>query len=274
MLKAESKVLPLMYKLIAADIDGTLLDSARVLRPATENAIRRAREAGVLFTLSTGRPIQGIRKFRHLLSPDVPVITYNGSMVLTADTGRIILSDRLPEDAARTVWREGCARGTTVVAWADNRLYCNRVSEIVLDYRTLTMETPNEIADFEPIAGHVTKMIWLDDAETVVRYRAELGTSLGDGVRFTTSNPRYLEFMNSRVSKSAALRAVADALGFAREEIIAIGDGLNDLDMIEAAGMGVAMGNAHPRVLAAADFVTKTNDEDGLAYMIEELILR
>ena len=262
-----------MYKLIAADIDGTLLDSARTLRPATEDAIRQAKDAGVLFTLSTGRPLQGIRKFRHLLSPDVPVITYNGSMVLTADTGRVILSDGLPEEAARTIWREGCARGTTVIAWANNHLYCNRVSEIVLDYRTLTMETPIEITDFAPIAGHVTKMLWLDEPETVIRYMDELGTSLGDSVRFTTSNPRYLEFMNSRVSKSAALLAVAEELGFAREEIIAIGDGLNDLDMIEAAGMGVAMGNAHPRVLEAARFVTKTNDEDGLAYMIEKLIL-
>ena len=264
------------YRLIAADIDGTLLNSRRELTPGTVRAVREAQRAGVLFTLCTGRPLQGIRNYAFLLSPDVPVITYNGAMVLTADTREILYERGLDDENALTIWREGVARDVNVIVWSRNVLYCSRINEAVMDYRSLTMETPHPLSGEEDFlrqcAGGITKMIWIADAASNEGYLRELPGILGDRVRYTTSNPRFLEFMNRDVSKSAALAGAAAHLGLRREQVIAVGDGLNDLDMIRWAGTGVAMGNASETVRNAADLVVPDNDSDGLACMVRRLI--
>lgn len=265
------------YKLIAADIDGTLLTNDRRLTERTEAAIRAAKEKGVLFTLSTGRPLQGIRRYAHLLSENVPVITYNGSVVLTADTQEVLYSAGLPDEAARLICREAITRDVTAVAWAGGQLYARRINDDVMDYRLMTMEmpilVPHEQTFLEATAGQVTKMLWIDTPDTIARYMKEMNAILPGGVKCVTSNPRYLEFIRGDVSKSAALASAAEHLGITREEVIAVGDGLNDLDMITWAGTGVAMGNAADAVKEAADLITSSNEEDGLARVIEKLIL-
>jgi len=265
------------YKLIAADIDGTLLTNDRRLTERTVEAIRAARKKGVLFTLSTGRPLQGIRRYAHLLSENVPVITYNGSVVLTADTQEVLYSVGLPDEAALFICREALRRDVTAVAWAGNRLYARRINDDVMDYRLMTMEmpilVPDEASFTDATGDQVTKMLWIDAPDTIARYMKEMNAILPPEVKCVTSNPRYLEFMRCGVSKSAALSSAAEHLGIAREDVIAVGDGLNDLDMISWAGMGVAMGNAADAVKKAADYVTLSNEEDGLAKAIEKLIL-
>ncbi|MBQ3791485.1 MAG: Cof-type HAD-IIB family hydrolase, partial [Clostridia bacterium] len=215
------------YRLIAADIDGTLLTSSRQLTDRTREAILAAREKGVLFTLSTGRPIVGIRPFLDLLSEDVPVITYNGAMVIRSGSEEILFSQNLDDKVVSKIFRLGLKRGATVVAWAQNRLYCTRIDQRLLDYRSITMETPHLVSSPLEIPRPVTKMLWLDDAEKNRQNMDYLRGRLPN-VHYITSSPVLLEFMNAAVSKSAALRSLASSLGIPMEQVIAVGDGLND----------------------------------------------
>lgn len=259
------------YQLIAADIDGTLINSKRELTAETVRAIKEAQAAGVLFTLSTGRPIMGIRQFRELLSPNVPLITYNGGMVLHSDDETIIFSAKLQASSVREIYRLGLERDTTIVIWVKNKLYVNRINDAVLNYRTITMETPHLIEDLSLLENDVTKMIWIDSPENNQRFLRELEGSL-PGVNYSTSTPILLEFMDASVSKAVALEKVADSLNIPMESVIAVGDGLNDLPMIAAAGCGVAMANGHEKTKAAAKYITHSNDDEGIAFMIDSLI--
>ena len=262
------------YRLLASDIDGTLITSNQELTTETLDAIEALKAQGKLFTLSTGRPIMGVSKYTHLVSPGVPLISYNGAMIIRPDNGEIIFERGLSDESAREVIRRGNERGVIVIVWAKNRLFANKINEHVEGYQRITGETINLIDDPEDvIALGVTKCLWLDSAENISVYSDELRAVPIEGVNFCTSTPTLLEFMCEGVSKGEGLKKVCEYCGVDISEAIAAGDELNDLSMIETAGLGVAMGNAHRDIKAAAKHITLSNDENGLAVMIDEFML-
>ena len=111
------------YRLIACDMDGTLLNSENKITTRTVEAIKAAKEKGVVFTLSTGRPVQGVEKYIDLLDLDCPVITYNGAVIVHSRSGEIIFSQNMDNDDARTVYNEAVKRGTMFLVWSQNKLY-------------------------------------------------------------------------------------------------------------------------------------------------------
>lgn len=262
------------YRLLASDIDGTLITSNQELTDETLAAIDKLKAEGKFFTLSTGRPIMGIAKYLHLVSPGVPLISYNGAMIIRPDNGEIIFERGLSATSAREVIRRGNERGTIVIVWAKNKLFANKINEYVEGYQRITGEEINLFGDVEEvIALGVTKCLWLDSAENISKYNDELQAEPIDGVNFCTSTPMLLEFMCEGVSKGEGLKKVCEYCNIDISEAIAAGDELNDLSMIEVAGLGVAMGNAHNAIKAAANHITLTNDENGLAAMINEYML-
>lgn len=263
------------YKLIAADMDGTLLNNKGEITPGTLRAIEKAVESGVIFTISTGRPLQGIERYSQLLNLKAPIIAYNGALIVVADTGEILFQQNLETEDARQILKFGTRYHTTMCVWSDNQLYGNILNGRIYDYKRMSQVEPRLIEDEEALLRQgITKILWYDEVGAIRRWQKRLACETFENVTFCTSKPVFLEFFNSKVSKAVALEKVGQLYHIKREEMIAIGDGFNDQTMLEYAGLGVAMGNAPEEIKKIAAHVTATNEEDGIAAVVEQFILR
>ncbi|HEY8392665.1 MAG TPA: Cof-type HAD-IIB family hydrolase [Capillibacterium sp.] len=262
------------YKLIAADVDGTLLDSKRNLTPETIKAIREAVAAGVIFTICTGRPIQGVEPIIEKIGLDLPFITYNGAMIVTGKSRKILYAQNMRGEDVIPVYRLGKSLRTTVILWVNNQFYVSPLGQDANNYGEITRTQPLPVENLdELIARGVTKILFYDDPEKINRWLETIGPAVPPTVNYCTSQPFLLEFFDHEVSKGNALARLGAYYGLTREEIIAIGDGQNDLSMIKYAGLGVAMANADPAIKEEADYVTSSNDENGVAHVIYRFCL-
>lgn len=262
------------YKLIAADMDGTLLNNEGDITPGTLQAIKRAVDRGVIFSVSTGRPLQGVERYSHLLNLNAPFITYNGAVIVVSGTGEILFQQDLERADARRILELGRRYGTTMCVWSGNQLYGNVLNERIYDYVRMSEVEPRLLEDEELLLRQgVTKILWYDDADSIGRWQKELAEEQFGSVTFCTSKPVFLEFFNRKVSKAAALEKIGRLYGIKPEEMIAIGDGCNDLSMLEYAGLGVAMGNAPEEIKERAAYITASNEEDGVAAVIDKFII-
>lgn len=261
------------YKLLAVDIDGTLINNNREVTFKTKEFIKKAMAQGIIVTISSGRPIQGVKLITDKLEVDIPVITYNGAMVITADGKTIIYSCNMKAEDVIKIDKYGKERGTTIAIWSKNKLYTNRIDEKSIRYGQISGTKPQLYNDAKELIDQgINKMLWYDEIERINLFEKEMHHKLGPSVNFHTSQPIYLEFVDRKASKAIALEKLGEYYGIKRDEMIAVGDGFNDLSMIEYAGLGVAMGNAPDEVKHASDFVTLSNEEDGVAFVIEKFI--
>ncbi len=262
------------YKLVAADMDGTLLTDDKRVTPRTAEAIRRVSEAGVYFCLSTGRPLGGVSRYLDQLGLTTPVIAYNGAVIVDPVTGDFLYEQGLEPEAAEEIWRLGLEADTTIIVWSQGQLFVSRMDERVEKYKVISGVEPVVAGDLSPIAARgITKMLWYDEPERMDYLQTDIAARLTRPVNYATSNPRFLEFFDRRVSKAAAMERLGQRLGIAREEMIAVGDGFNDIPMLTYAGLGVAMANAPEEIKALCGHVTASNEEDGVALMLERFCL-
>lgn len=261
---------------MAVDMDGTLLNNADEITPKTAAAIREAVNQGLMFCICTGRPIQGVEKYNHILNLKSPVITYNGAMIVMSDTKEVLFHQGLEREDAKKILQLGRDYGTTMCVWSGNQLYGNVLNEKIHKYKLATGVEPILITDEDALLDQgITKILWYDDVEKINRMEREIPSSELESVTFCTSKPFYLEFFNSKVSKASAMERIGKLTGISREEMIAAGDGFNDLSMITYAGLGAVMQNAPDGVKEKADYITThTNEEDGVAEIIEKFVLR
>ncbi|MBW1604800.1 sugar-phosphatase [Lactobacillus sp. Sy-1] len=264
-------------KLIAIDIDGTLVDDDKVLREPTKQAIAAARQKGIKIVLCTGRPISGVEKYLEELSisgSDEYAITFNGSTVQDAN-GKVITNHTITYDDF--VDTEALARKfdvnyqieTPEAIYAFNRdlsrysIYESSIVRLPIKFRT-----PEDIKPELTI----TKSMFVSSPEKITHAKANIPTAIQDKLYVVQTEPFFLEFLNKKISKGNALRELAEKLDLKPENIMAIGDQGNDLSMIKFAGLGVAMGNAIEDNKQAAQFVTKRNVENGVAYAINKFV--
>jgi hypothetical protein len=262
------------YKLIAVDLDGTLVNSNRKISERNVQAMGDAVSAGKLFVLSTGRPPQGVADIIGLLNADHPVILFNGALVMTAKTEKILYECLLLGDLARRAVTLGSERGTTVLVWSDGKVYVSGINGNVRAYAENINVTPIIAGSLESAAeGGASKVLWYDTPEAVAVFQDEMRAHFGDSLNCHTSSPHLLEFVAHGASKAIAMERIGAHYGITRDEMIAVGDGYNDLSMIEYAGLGVAMGNAPEAVRERADVVTLTHDDDGVAEVVYKYLL-
>jgi len=257
------------YKLLAVDMDGTLLNDASIVTQRTREAVLAAMEKGVLFVPSTGRPMYGMDSVHAMFPGDFPYILFNGALAVTGETRQVLFSRGLGYGCAKEIYELGMARDIPVVLWADNRLYVSRDCVATREYQDITKAEMRMIDDFHD----VTKMLWLASPAQALRWQEEMIAHFSGRVNCHTSRPELLEFVDAGASKGLALAEVGKAYGIAREEMIAVGDGWNDVSMLEYAGLGVAMGNAPEDIKRTCQEVTLGNNEDGVARVIEKYIL-
>jgi hypothetical protein len=243
-------------RLVALDMDGTLLNDRQEVSPRNAAAIRRALDAGVIVCLATGRGVQNVLSYTELLGLTTPMITVNGGEIWRRPHD---LHRRIAMAAADVLRLRGLAleHGVWYWAYATDGVY-NR-DRWVEPEEALEDKTWLKFGYYE------------ENVRVLERIRAT-AESWG-GFEISNSSPVNIELNPSGVSKGAALRELCGLLGIDPSETAAAGDSLNDLSMIRAAGLGAAMGGAQQKVKEAADIVLPGNNEDGVAHLIEHYVL-
>lgn len=261
-------------RLLAVDLDDTLLNEKSEVSEANKKAIQEAVARGVIVTIATGRMFESAQKIARQIGLDVPLIAYNGALVQSAISKEVLMKQCVDEDAARAVLELFREKGWYIQLYRNDTLYVDTKTDDTRDYEKRVKTTAIEIGEElyrDPIG--ILKMLAVNDADKL-DYVEEVVQSTFRGKIFAPrSRPRLLEIVNAKVNKGEALRLVAERFSVNREEVMAIGDSNNDVAMIEYAGLGVAMGNASPRVKEVAQIVTASNEEDGVAKAIEKYIL-
>ena len=262
------------YKLIASDLDGTLLNGESELTPRTKAALLKAVEAGALFVVATGRAVRGVESLCELFDKDMPFIVFNGASAIMCKSRRTLFNKFLDIAPAKEAYELGMGLGIPMAVWTDKRLWVSGSHEATEAYRNLYGMDRLIITDLGRLSGeNIYKVIWVGSAEDIRRYQSEMNERFAGKMNCHSSMPQYLEFVCPKAGKGSALEDIGRLFGIDRSEMIAVGDGYNDISMLEYAGLGVAVENAPDDVKAASDLVTLSNSADGVAAVIEEYIL-
>ena len=260
-------------KLVAADCDGTLINSEGILTPRTERAVRECLANDILFVMATGRPTFGVKWFADMFEEDLPLITYNGSAVTMSRSGTVIFTDMLSAELCSELIALGRERGAGIVTYADGRMYIAERSYLTDKYAEFYNLDPTA-CDIAPIIKNgATKILWFDDPKIIRSYYSDIQLHFGLRLNCFLSAPYMFEFVSPESSKGLALEILGKKLNIKPEEMMAIGDGFNDVSMLEYAGIGVAVANAAQGVKDMANAVTLSNDDDGAAAAIEKYVL-
>lgn len=264
------------YRLVVADLDGTLRSRVLGVTPGTRAAIAAAQACGVRVCVATGRMWTSAAPWVRLLAADSPVILLNGGQVLDFATNRVLYERRLPREVAHealaVLRRES---GGQIHLYLDGRVYVERPDPLSDAYAADDGVSYEVVPAFEPLLASGAsphKMLVIGSPEGMEALGRAVRES-GVPVHAVRSEPQYLEILPAGVSKGAALHAMLDALEVPPPAVVAVGDNWNDLEMIEAAGLGVAMGHAPAGVRARADHVCGTSEEDGFREVIERFVL-
>ena len=261
-------------KMIALDLDDTLLNNKQEISTRTAQAIRQAVSKGVTVTMATGRMFCSAVVYAEQLELDVPLITYNGGLIQSSRSREIFLHQTVSAEIAHQILAFCRERQWYIQSYIDDVLYVKEMEDWARKYAQIARIEPKVMGEaFYHVPGHPTKIMMLGEPDEIRERRDMIQDRFGKQVYVTTSKPIFLEMMNLKVNKGRALAYLAEKLGIDSSEVMAIGDSNNDLDMIQYAGLGVAMGNAADHVKALANAVTCRNDEDGVAAAIEKYVL-
>lgn len=266
-------------KLVTIDIDDTLINSARQITPRVKAAVQSAKQAGVKVVLATGRPLLGVVDYLNELGlndqDDQFVINYNGGMVQTT-SGISLGGAQLDLSAYQELRQLADELGAYMQVEGKDAAYTtNTIIPHEASGENYLVKMPLKITPMAEMTADMdyVKMMMIAGAEDVQRFEAALPKAIRDKYYVVKSTPNFLEFMNAQATKGAGLKILAQYLGVDMRETMALGDQENDLTMIEAAGLGVAMGNAVDKLKAAANAQTLSQNEDGVALALEKWAL-
>ncbi len=267
--------------LVAVDLDGTVLNSEHKITERTARTLRALDDSGVPVVISTGRSYEGMMHFKNQIGLSNPVICYNGAVIADGGRDRILHQWLLPTDITRAACAYARERHIHFQVFRDGELYFEKNRE-ESDYYEHSTGLTGKITNFDSWEEfEVTKALMiLPPGRTPAEFpelhaaRDHFTALYGERLYCALSKPFYLEFINGKGSKGNALDRISRDLHIPREKMVAFGDGFNDLEMLEYAGVSVAMANAPGGVKEKCTHITPlSNDEDGVADFIERYIL-
>jgi len=262
------------YRMLAIDLDDTLLNSQFKISPRNKEYIRRAREAGVHVTLATGRMYCSALPYARELDINLPLITYQGALVKEAGSGETLIHRPVPLELARQVIRQVKPLGYHINVYVDDNLYVEKITPEAEMYQRISGITARPVGDLLTFLKEPpTKVLIVGGVQELDALGQEMRRQFGRTLHITKSKPHFLEFSHPEATKGHALDTLARRWGLTPDQVIAIGDAPNDLEMIAYAGLGVVMDNARTEIKEKADYVTRSNDEDGVAEVIGKFIL-
>ena len=271
-------------KLLVLDIDGTLTNSKKEITPATKAAIKEILEEGHLVMLASGRPTPGVRKYEaelELAKYGGYLLTYNGARITRCSDNKDIFTQSFSKEYVHKLYDYCCKRKLGIVTYEDFEdtkepyVICGRTADKYLTWEAEINNLPFvQVDNFkERINRDVYKVLMSADPAESEEIENELNELYGSEFHITRSEPFFVEAMSTGVDKAKAIARVTDILGIKHENVIACGDGFNDTSMVKYAAIGVAMANAQAAVKKVADFITSSNDEDGIVKVIDRFIL-
>ena len=265
------------YRMIVLDLDGTLTNRDKVITPKTKEALFRFQEAGGIIVLASGRPTYGVMPLAKELKLEQQggyILSFNGGRIIDCKTGETVFAKELPVSANSRIIALAKENGVNILTYEEDRIITpDGTDEYVKKESAINKLVIREIPDF---ASHVNfpvvKFLMLDDGDYLALVEAKVKAALGRNYSVYRSEPYFLEILPEGIDKAKSLERLLERVGLHREDMIACGDGYNDLSMIQYAGLGVAMENGVLPVRKAADYITYSNNADGIAHVIEKFI--
>ena len=267
------------YKLLVLDVDGTLLNDEREISKRTLAALLKVQQMGVRIVLASGRPTYGLMplaKTLELGNYGGFVLSYNGCQIIKAQNGEILFERRINPEMLPYLEKKARKNGFAIFTYHDNTLITDSPdneyikNEALLNNLKIIKEDEFSTAiDFAPCKC----MLVSDKEKALIGLEQHWEKRLAGTLDAFRSEPYFLEVVPCGVNKANTLGALLEHLGVTREEVIAVGDGVCDVTMLQLAGMGVAIGHSQDSVKVCADYVTASNEEDGVALAVEKLIL-
>ena len=267
------------YKLLVLDVDGTLLNDEREISKRTLAALLKVQQMGVRIVLASGRPTYGLMplaKTLELGNYGGFVLSYNGCQIIKAQNGEILFERRINPEMLPYLEKKARKNGFAIFTYHDETLITDSPdneyikNEALLNNLKIIKEDEFSTAiDFAPCKC----MLVSDKEKALIGLEQHWEKRLAGTLDAFRSEPYFLEVVPCGVNKANTLGALLEHLGVTREEVIAVGDGVCDVTMLQLAGMGVAMGHSQDSVKVCADYVTASNEEDGVALAVEKLIL-
>lgn len=268
----------LRYKVLALDLDGTLTNSEKKITPRTRETLLRAQKQGLKIVLASGRPPFGIKPIADQLELQKYggyILAFNGGAVIDCTTGETLMQRTLDMSFYPYLYSKGNTQDFKILSYLGNDIACEDIEDEYVRYEArLNGMGLRKVENFlKEIDFPEPKFLIVGKPEKLAVLEQEIAGHMQGVMSVYRSEPFFLELLPLGIDKADCLDAFLKKIGFGREDLMACGDGYNDLSMIRYAGMGVAMANAQKEVLEAADHVTLSNDEDGVAAAVEHLLL-
>ena len=266
-----------MYKILALDLDGTLTNSKKEITPHTIDVLIQAQQKGLRIVLASGRPIQGITPLAvqlHLKEYGGYIMAFNGGLIIDCATGETIYQKLLDTSVYKHLYEVGNTKGFKILSYKDNCIACEDIENEYVRYAArLNKMKLKKLNNFlEEINLPEPKCLIVGKEEKLAILEKELAEYYKGKMSIYRSEPFFLEVLPLGIEKARQLAFLLNHLGMKKEELMVCGDGYNDLGMIEYAGLAIAMSNAQVVVKEAADYITLSNEEDGVAAAVKKFI--
>ena len=267
-----------MYRLLVLDIDGTLTNQKKEITANTKEAIKKAQEQGVSIVIATGRPTkgaEGVAKELNLFETGGYILSFNGGRITDCKTGEVIFQRVLEKEDVAKIYQVAKENEVVMITYEGDDVIIDVEHDEYAEFeaRLNKMEMKHVDSIPEYVDFSVNKCLMTGEGDYLAGVEQKALAQYQDVYSIFRSEAFFLEVMPKGVDKAKSLERLLEHLGYTKEEMIACGDGFNDKSMIEYAGLGVAMENAKEPVKEVADFITKSNEEDGVAYVVEKFIL-
>lgn len=269
------------YQILALDLDGTLTNSQKEISQPTLDALIKIQEQGKKVVLASGRPTYGITPLARQLQLDAYgsyILSYNGGRIIDCRSGKLVYNKTLPPDIVRPLFeiiQRYRDKGVDILSYTSDSLLSGICPNEYSQRESFINHMPIVQAEDFPsqIESEVNKFLVTGHPEVLKEVKAEVNEHFRSYLYVYLSEPFFLEIMPPGIDKARSLLKLLTSVGLTADEMICCGDGYNDVSMIETAGLGVAMANAQLAVIEKADYITKSNDDDGVLHVIEKFLL-
>lgn len=267
------------YEIIVLDLDGTLTNSKKEISPKTKEALLQIQEDGKKVVLASGRPTYGILNLANelrLADYGGYILSFNGAKITNTKTKEVILNETIPQEFIKDLYLNSLEYGIGIYTYTDNQIIAGNgidtYGKLESKINHLPIQRVDNFLDF--VQFPVNKFLMTGEPELILEVQTNLREKFQSQLNIFRSEPFFLEIMPPAIDKAASLDTLLHILKIDKSQMICCGDGFNDASMIEYAGLGVAMKNAQEEVKKLADYITFSNDEDGIAHVIEKFMTK
>ena len=276
-----------MKKAIIMDIDGTLTNSEKKISEKTKQKLMEIQKKGALIVLASGRPDKGLTDFVKELEMDKHhgiIVSFNGAKVIDCETNEVLFNQTMTVETCKSVLNHMKNFDVIPMVYKDEYIYVNDVYNNIVHVRgkelnvikyeaSLGNYKLSEVIDMVDFADYpMNKILTAGEPEYLKENYKEMMKPFADTLNCVFTADMYFEFTEKGIDKANAIRCALLPLGYTKDDMIAFGDAENDKTMLEYVGIGVAMGNASQDVKDIADYITLSNDEDGIVHALDKLL--